>query len=96
MTYVVKRTMRLINGKLDELMSKKGCDASNMFDEEVLPTEQEYSDDEDEKEAKRLKKLSNKRKHGQKDSGSSDSEEEGQIDDGELPARGRGERGGRG
>ena len=56
--------MRLINGKLDELMSKKGCDASNMFDEEVLPTEQEYSDDEDEKEAKRLKKLSNKRKHG--------------------------------
>ena len=77
LTHVVKRTMRLINGKLDEIMSKKGCDASNMFDEEVLPTEQEFSDDEDEKEAKRLKKLSNKRKHGQMDSGGSDSEEEG-------------------
>lgn len=54
---VVKRTMKLINGRLDEILQKKGCDASNMFDEEVLPTEQEYSDDEEEKEAKRLRKL---------------------------------------
>ena len=53
LTNVVKRTMKLINGKLDEIMSKKGCDASNMFDEEVLPTELEHSDDEEEKEVKR-------------------------------------------
>ena len=56
LTYVVKRTMKMINSRLDEIMQKKGCDASNMFDEEVLPTEQEYSDDEEEKEAKRLRK----------------------------------------
>lgn len=35
----------------------KGCDASNMFDEELAPDEQEFSDDEHEKEQKRLKKL---------------------------------------
>lgn len=28
----------------------KGCDASNMFDEELAPNEQEFSDDENEKE----------------------------------------------
>ena len=57
LTNVVKRTMKLINGKLDEIMSKKGCDASNMFDEEVLPTELEHSDDEEEKEVKRQRKI---------------------------------------
>ena len=30
-------------------MKKKGCDASNMFDEEVVQEEQECSDDDDEK-----------------------------------------------
>lgn len=30
-------------------MKKKGCDASNMFDEEVVQEEQEFSDDDDEK-----------------------------------------------
>ena len=48
--------MKLINSRLDDILSKKGCDASNMFDEEVMPTEQEFSDDDDEKEAKRLRK----------------------------------------
>ena len=47
----------MINGRLDEIMAKKGCDASNMFDEEVHPTELEFSDDEEEKEQKRLRKL---------------------------------------
>jgi len=42
---------------LDEIIAKKGCDASNMFDEEVMATEREFSDDEEEKEAKRLRKL---------------------------------------
>ena len=37
--FVVKRTMKLINSRLDDLIAQKGCDASNMFDEEVLATE---------------------------------------------------------
>ena len=56
-TYVVKRTMKLINSKLDEILAKKGCDASNMFDEEIPLSDQEHSDDDVEKEAKRIKKL---------------------------------------
>jgi len=70
-TYVVKRTMKLINSKLDEIMSKKGCDASNIFDEEIPESDQEYSDDELEKEAKRLRKLKSQGKS---------------IEDGEMPA----------
>lgn len=35
-TCVVKRTLKLINSRLDEIIKKKGCDASNMFDEEVM------------------------------------------------------------
>jgi len=64
-TSVLKRTLKLINGQLDELIQKKGCDASNMFDEEVLPTEQEFSDDEEEKEAKRQRKLLLRRRRDQ-------------------------------
>lgn len=51
-------------------MGKKGCDASNMFDEEIPDSDREYSDDEVEKEAKRMKKL---RKNGG-------------LEDGEVPA----------
>ena len=57
---MVKRTMKLINSKLEEILSKKGCDASNMFDEEIPLSDQEHSDDDVEKEAKRIKKLKNK------------------------------------
>ena len=53
---MVKRTLKLINSRLDDLMAQRGCDASNMFDEELLPTEQEFSDDDEEKEAKKLRK----------------------------------------
>jgi hypothetical protein len=53
---VVKRTMKVINSKMDDIMKKKGCDASNMYDEEVLETEQDFSDDEMERETKRLRK----------------------------------------
>ena len=63
--------MKLINSKLEEIMGKKGCDASNMFDEEIPHSDQEYSDDEVEKEAKRLKKL---KKRGEN------------LEEGELPA----------
>ncbi len=38
-TYLVKRTLKLINNQLDRILSKKGCDASNMFDEELAPEE---------------------------------------------------------
>ena len=34
-TWLVKRAMRLISNRITEIMSKKGCDASNMFDEEL-------------------------------------------------------------
>jgi H/ACA ribonucleoprotein complex non-core subunit NAF1 len=37
-------------------MSKKGCDASNIYDEEIAEHDQEFSDDEKEKEAKKAKK----------------------------------------
>ena len=82
MTWVVKRTMKLINGHLDEIIAKKVCDASNMFDEEVLPTEQEYSDDEEEKEAKKLRKQQNRRKKDRPDAASSSEDlEDGEIKD---------------
>ena len=99
-TCVVKRTIKMINGRIDEIMSKKGCDASNMFDEEVLPTEQEFSDDEMEKEAKRIKKLKRARPDGNADQSSSSDSEEGELKSssvqvkGGVPGRGRGGRGG--
>ena len=34
-TFVVKRTMKIINARLDDLLKQKGCDAGNMFDEEI-------------------------------------------------------------
>ncbi len=55
--FLVKRTLRLINNKLDEILRNKGCDASNMFDEEVPEQDLEFSDDEIEKEQKRMRKL---------------------------------------
>jgi H/ACA ribonucleoprotein complex non-core subunit NAF1 len=55
--FLVKRTLRLINHKIDKLKQMKGCDASNMFDEELAQEEQEFSDDENEKEQRRMKKL---------------------------------------
>lgn len=35
-TYVLKRTLKVIQTDLEELIKKPGCDASNMYDEEVL------------------------------------------------------------
>jgi hypothetical protein len=37
--FLVKRTLRLINNKIDSILKMKGCDASNMFDEELAPDE---------------------------------------------------------
>mgnify|MGYP001059594075 CR=1 FL=1 len=55
-TFLVKRTLKTIDGKMDKILSKKGCDASNMFDEEVFETEQDFSDDEMERAVKAAKK----------------------------------------
>ena len=37
-------------------MKKKGCDASNIFDEELPEHDREFSDDEKEREYKKAKK----------------------------------------
>ena len=55
-TYVLKRTLKLIQTDLDAMINKPGCDASNMYDEEVQQEEQEFSDDEKEQEYKRARK----------------------------------------
>ena len=84
-TYVVKRTMKLINSRLEEIISKKGCDASNMFDEEVPLSDQEHSDDEVEKEQKRLRKLKNQGK----------SLEDGEVPDSEAQLKAKKRKAGR-
>ena len=53
-TFVLKRTMKVIQTSIDELINKEGCDASNMFDEEV--NDPEFSDDEQEKLFKKQRK----------------------------------------
>ena len=67
--FLVKRTLKVINHKLSEILKKKGCDASNMFDEEVAENEKEFSDDEVEREQKKIKKLKKR----------------GDFEEGELP-----------
>ena len=53
-TFVLNRTMKVIQTRIDELINKEGCDASNMFDEEV--NDPEFSDDEQEKLFKKQRK----------------------------------------
>lgn len=48
-------------------MSKKGCDASNIYDEELPEKEREFSDDEKEREFKKAKKNQKKNKQKNKD-----------------------------
>ncbi len=43
-------------------MKKKGCDASNIYDEELPEHDREFSDDEKEREWKKAKKLKRKQK----------------------------------
>ena len=72
----------MINARLPEIMSKKGCDASNIYDEEVPERDQEYSDDEKEKEAKKAKKKLKKRLReaaSDEEDKESEGEEEGEI-----------------
>ena len=60
-TFVLKRTMKVIQTSIDELINKEGCDASNMFDEEVH--DPEFSDDEQEKLFKKQRKQKNRAKN---------------------------------
>ena len=53
--------------------SGKGSDASNIYDEELPPEEQEYSDDEAEQAARAAKKRGKKKKDGEGSSSSSSS-----------------------
>lgn len=59
--YLVVKSLKVINAQLPIIMSKKGCDASNIYDEELPEHEREFSDDEKEREAKKARK--NKRKN---------------------------------
>lgn len=52
--FILKKSLKLINAELPNIMSKKGCDASNIYDEEL--SDKEFSDDDAEKAAKRAKK----------------------------------------
>ncbi|KAL7477569.1 hypothetical protein ACHAW6_003373 [Cyclotella cf. meneghiniana] len=52
--YSLLNHVKLIDKDLIIRVSGKGCDASNMFDEEIGPSEQQdFSDDEDEREARK-------------------------------------------
>ena len=73
-TFLVKKCLKVINAKLPVLLSKKGCDASNFYDEELAEKELEFSDDEKEREHKKALKQAKKKKRG----GNSE-EEEGEI-----------------
>ncbi len=58
--YTPLRTLRLV--VLAAVETKKGCDASNIYDEEVGEGEMEYSDDEKEQSAKKARKMATKKK----------------------------------
>lgn len=60
--YFVEKTKKLVFW--NNLINQRGCDASNMHDEEIIePSEQDFSDDEQEKSYKKImKKVKNQRK----------------------------------
>jgi hypothetical protein len=43
--FIVKKSLKIINQQLPQIMSKKGCDASNFYDEELPADDLEFSDD---------------------------------------------------
>jgi len=60
--YLAVKCLKLINTQLPLIMSKKGCDASNIYDEELPEHEREFSDDEKEREHKKARKHKKKNK----------------------------------
>ena len=76
---LVRKCLKTINSALPKLLNEKGCDASNVYDEEIREDE-EFSDDEKERAHKKSKK--NKKKRG---AGALDDLEEGEIPGGQAP-----------
>ena len=60
--HLVKKCLKSIESEIPKIMKKKGCDASNFFDEEPSGNGEDiyFSDDEAEREYKREKKNKNK------------------------------------
>lgn len=65
--FFVEKTKKLVFW--NNLINQRGCDASNMHDEEIIePSEQDFSDDEQEKVYKKIvKKVKNQRKRKRQD-----------------------------
>jgi H/ACA ribonucleoprotein complex non-core subunit NAF1 len=61
--YLVSKCLKVINAQLPAIMARKGCDASNIYDEEVPEHDQEFSDDEKEKESKKARKKQKRAKN---------------------------------
>jgi DNA-directed RNA polymerase subunit E'/Rpb7 len=54
---LVSKLLKSIETMLPSILKRKGCDASNIFDEEANRNEKDFSDDEAEREFKKGKKL---------------------------------------
>lgn len=57
--------MKVITSEIPILLKKKGCDASNIYDEEIPEKDREFSDDEKEREFKKLKKMKKNAEEGE-------------------------------
>jgi len=64
---LVSKCLKTITTQLPQLMAKKGCDASNVYDEEVGSDPEYFSDDEQERAHKLKKKNRNKKKRAAED-----------------------------
>jgi len=67
--HFIKKDAHLLDTKTIRMQSGKGCDASNVYDEEVNIEEVEFSDDEEERRHKLLLKRSKKRSNRTSDGG---------------------------
>jgi hypothetical protein len=64
---LVSKCLKTITNQLPQLMKKKGCDASNVYDEEQGSDPEYFSDDEQERAFKLKKKNKNKKKRNPED-----------------------------
>jgi len=62
--FLVNKCMKVVGE--GELKQGKGCDASNLYDEELGAENQEFSDDEEERRVKKMKKQNKKRKKNER------------------------------
>jgi hypothetical protein len=78
---LVQKCLKTINADLSNIMKKKGCDASNAWDEEL--SDKEFSDDEQEQLHKKQKKMNKKRQNNA----------EMQLEEGEIVENEQGKKG---